>query len=254
MLRRLLFLYVFSLLFSSNVSAHEKLTIMVGEYPPYVSEHLKYNGVSARIIIEAFALENVLVEYKFTNWARAFHLVNEGIADGIGPILKNEEREKFYYFSEPVLFETQVFFHLKDYQFNWGSMQDLIDLQIGVTISYSYGKEFDQASKLGKLDIQRVPSDRQNIKKLFSDRIQIFPQSLDVGYYMLQTEFPDKINQITHHEKFVNQSHNYFALSRKNPHGQYYMMLFNRGLQKLKDSGKYEQYFIESRRGDYLVK
>lgn len=251
LLRSLCLLFVF---ISSHLNAHEKLTIVVGEYPPYVSEHLKYNGVTARIIVEAFALEGVLVEYKFTNWARAFHLVNQGIADGIGPILKNKEREEFYYFSDSLLFETQVFFHRKDYAFNWNSMQDLIDLQIGVTISYSYGKEFDKASELGELNIQRVPSDKQNVKKLFSDRIQIFPQSLDVGFYMLQMEFPDKLDEITYHEKFVNKSHNYFALSRKNPHSQYYISLFNRGLQKLKDNGKYEQYFEESRRGDYIIK
>lgn len=241
-------------IFSSHLFAQQKIQIIVGEYPPLVSQHLKHYGVTARIIVEAFALEDVQVEYKFSNWARAFHLVEVGQAHGIGPILKNDKRENLYYFSDSLLYETQVFFHKKDYLFKWNNVSDLKTIQIGATLSYSYGKAFDQAEKSGELQIQRVPSDIQNFKKMFANRIQILPQSLDVGYYMLQTEFPDKASSVTHHPKSINQSNNYLALSKKKPNSLDLLMRFNRGLKKLKANGKYDQYFKESRRGDYIIK
>ncbi|WP_442965958.1 hypothetical protein [Psychromonas sp. Urea-02u-13] len=67
-------------------------------------------------------------------------------------------------------------------------MDDLKNIQIGATIAYSYGQEFDEADKSDQLQVQRVTSDLQNFKKLFNDRVQI----VDVGYYLLQTEFPEK--------------------------------------------------------------
>lgn len=246
--------YMLLAILSSNLLADEKLHIAVGEYPPYISEHLKYNGVVARIIFEAFALEGVLVEFKFTNWARSFHLVASGESNAIGPILKNSKRADLYDFSDSLLFETQVFFHQTAYNFDWHSIDDLKDIQIGATIAYSYGHQFDEAAKSGLLHIQRVPSDIQNFKKMFNKRIQIFPQSLDVGYYLLHTEFSDKVMQVTHHANFVNQNHNYLAFSKKLPKNKHYLKLFNRGLKELRKSGKYDQYFEASRRGDYIIK
>ncbi|PKF63531.1 amino acid ABC transporter substrate-binding protein [Psychromonas sp. psych-6C06] len=254
MLRMIRVLWLLIMLIPSGAYAKDKVIIAVGEYPPLVSEHLKHYGVTARIVVEAFALEGVDVEYKFTNWARAFHLVNEGAADAIGPILKNKERQTVYDFSDSMLYETQVFFHIKSTDFTWHRIEDLKRFEIGATIAYSYGRAFDIAATTGEISVQRVPSDLQNFKKLFNDRIDIFPQSIDVGYYMLQTEFPSKTTLVTHHPHFVNQSDNYLAFSKKNPRSQHYLTLFNRGLATLKATGKYEQYFQESRNGDYIIK
>jgi len=242
------------LIFSTGSIAKEKFIIAVGEYPPLVSQHFLHYGVTARIIREAFALEGIDVEYKFTNWARAFRLVIEGEADGIGPILKTNKRENQYYFSDSLYYETQVFFHKKNYLFNWNTIDDLSQVSIGATISYSYGEEFDQAAKSKELMIQRVPTDEQNFKKMFADRIKIFPQSLDVGYYILHSTFPDKVSLVTHHVKPVNQNHNYLAFSKAKNNSLSLIKHFNRGLQKLKESGKYELYFTESRNGNYIIK
>lgn len=242
------------IMFSTSSVAKENVIIAVGEYPPLVSQHFLHYGVTARIIREAFALEGVEVEYKFTNWARAFRLVSEGNADGIGPILKTSKRENQYYFSDSLFYETQVFFHKKNYLFNWNTLDDLSQIPIGATISYSYGKEFDQAATSKQLMVQRVPTDEQNFKKLFADRIKVFPQSLDVGYYMLHSNFPDKASLITHHVKPVNQNHNYLAFSKEKNNSLSLIKQFNRGLHKLKASGKYDQYFTESRNGNYIIK
>lgn len=247
-------IYLLVTFFTTGISAQQKVVVSIGEYPPYISQHLKHYGVTARIIQEAFALQGIEVEYKFTNWARAFKLVHLGESDAMGPILKNTKREEHYYFSDSLLFETQVFFHRSDFAFEWQNIKDLAGIEIGVVIAYSYGKLFDNAVKQGKLQVQTVRSDKQNINKLLSQRIQLFPQSLDVGYYLLQTEFADNKVNMTHHPKFINQSDNYLAFSRNNPNSKVLIKKFNRGLATLKRNGKYDLYFAESRRGDYNLK
>ena len=67
--------------FISNSFSQESIRIVTGEYPPYLSKHLKYNGVGLRIIKESFALEGIKVEYSFVPWARAFRFVKNGKFD-----------------------------------------------------------------------------------------------------------------------------------------------------------------------------
>jgi len=43
-------------------------------------------------------------------------------------------------------------------------------------------------------------------------------------------------------------------LSKKMKDSKRMVETFNRGLERLKASGKYDQYFAESQRGDYLIK
>ena len=47
------------LLFSHLVFAKELVTIAVGEWSPYISGKLKYQGVVGRIVRNAFALEGI---------------------------------------------------------------------------------------------------------------------------------------------------------------------------------------------------
>ncbi|WP_198552910.1 hypothetical protein [Psychromonas sp. Urea-02u-13] len=96
--------------FSANLFSQDKILIAVGEYPPLVSKHLKYYGVTAHIIIEAFALEGVKVEYQFSHWARAFHLVKEGKADGIAPVLKMIKETKCIILATPFYMKPKCFF------------------------------------------------------------------------------------------------------------------------------------------------
>ena len=60
---------------------------------------------------------------------------------------------------------------------------------------------------------------------------------------------------ITHHPRSVFPSRfSYLILSKKVEQNERMLKLFNAGLRKLQDSGKYDQYFEESRSGQYLAR
>jgi polar amino acid transport system substrate-binding protein len=154
-----------------------------------------------------------------------------------------------------VIYVTYVFFHLKSYSFNWDNIDDPQGIKIGGTFEYNYGEAFQQAEKTGKIEVQRVATDEKNFEKLLIGRIQIFPNDLDVGYDMLRKIFtPEQVQLFTHHLKPVRAEPHRLLLSKKIKRNKRMMELFNKGLKRLKASGKVEQYLAESRRGEYKNK
>lgn len=235
--------------------AEETIRITSGEWPPYLSQDLKYDGFVSRIIVEAFKAEKVTVEFGFFPWSRSFHLAKEGEWDGSSYWFRQSEREKYFYYSDPVVDVQYVFFHLKDYSFDWNTIEDLKRIRIGATLGNNYGEDFQKAEKLRKIMVSRVPKEELNFRKLLSGRIKVFPLDLDVGYSMIQKNFPpDKIKLFTHHPKVLRKDPGYLILSKKVLKNKRMLKLFNQGLKRLRESGKIDQYLMESRRGDYMRK
>ena len=82
-MNKLLSILIFLVLFSvSSLFAKETIRLTNGEWLPYMSANLKYNGVASRIVTEAFALEGIEVVYSFFPWKRAYALVSNGDFDG----------------------------------------------------------------------------------------------------------------------------------------------------------------------------
>jgi polar amino acid transport system substrate-binding protein len=102
--------------------------------------------------------------------------------------------------------------------------------------------------------VVRVPKDEQNFEKLIKGRIDIFPQDLDVGYEMIHKLFPkEQWEMFAHHPKPIKNDSFHVLLSKKVERNKQMLELFNRGLEKLKQSGKIEQYLEASRNGAYRL-
>jgi len=140
---------VFFLIFSTNLVAEETIRLTTGEFPPYLSKKLKYGGVSARIVIEAFALVGIKAIPKFYPWKRAYYQANKGGWDGSFTWYYSEKRAKDFYYSIPVIEEKVVFYHLKSFHLDWNTLDDLQGILIGATLEYTYTPEFYAAEKRG---------------------------------------------------------------------------------------------------------
>ncbi|NNG01264.1 MAG: transporter substrate-binding domain-containing protein [Desulfobacteraceae bacterium] len=232
-------------------NADETIRLAGGEWPPYQSRHLKYDGVVSRIVTEAFALGGIKVEYGYFPWKRSYTLAEIGEWDGTLAWFDLPERRKDFYISDPVIDTQYVFFHRKGMAFDWKDISDLKNLRIGGTLGYDYGKAFQSAEKDGKIRIIRKPSEEENLIRLYNDKIQIFPCDVEVGYYIIREKFgPDKIDLFTHHPKPLKVAPHHVLLSKKIKRNKQLVEIFNKGLKQLKASGKYDQYLDESRRGE----
>ncbi|MBU3953398.1 MAG: transporter substrate-binding domain-containing protein [Proteobacteria bacterium] len=234
--------------FYSYSLAEETIRLTTGEWPPFISKDLKHNGFVMRVIKESFAIEGINVEYKFFPWGRAEKLVENGVWDGLA--LQPESPN--YLNSDVVAEDRLVFFHLKNFRFDWSETKDLEKIVIGGVLANTYGENITKMENANKISIDRVPKEYQNFKKMLLGRIDIFPVGLEFGYSILHKKFNDQqIEKITYHPKPLRISYYRLALSKKNERNKRMLQLFNQGLKKLKTSGKYDQYLNESRRGEY---
>lgn len=243
------------LLFVSPVQAQETVHLATGEWPPFMSENFQFGGFGTKICTEAFALAGLKTKYSYMPWKRAYESTKLGQFAASPGWRKTPEREVYFYFSDPLFSAPSAFFYRKDTHFDWKSLNDVKDMTIGVTLGYTHESLLKPIVDKGKGKLDIAPTDGINISKLISGRIDIFPCSIAVGYYLLHTQAsPSQAASITHHPLFLESNSLYLMISKKIPNGRKLIARFNKGLKMLRESGRYDLYLKESLRGDYIPK
>lgn len=246
MLRRLI-ISLLILMVAGGVCAQEKIHLTNGEWPPYLSSELPYYGVASRIVSEAFSRIGIKVEYDFFPWSRAYEMAKIGEWDGSLIWSYSTERERFFYFSDPIVIRKMVLFHMKNYQFDWCTMADLRGIPIGATLGYYYGKAFEEAEKSGLITVIWIPYDELNLKKLYHDRIKLFAGDLLVTPTMIKKHFTiEQRAMFTHHDRPLDVGGYHLMLSRKKSGNKELMARFNQSLNQLRASGVLDRYLAES--------
>jgi polar amino acid transport system substrate-binding protein len=232
-------------------TAAEDIVISSGEWAPFISPNLKHEGVYSHIVREAFALENVEVEYLYFPWVRTYkELINDRVDASI-LWTKNEERESEVLFSDPIAPLLDVFFYRRDKFIDWQNMSDLKGLEIGITAGYIYGDHFDRAVADKTFTTSRANSDRANFKRLLAGRIDAFPITLDVAMTLLKDFTQSEREQLIYSEKIIRKVDMYLIMNKNNPVSSQKMQILNANLVKLKNSGRYDQYLLDHKNGLY---
>ncbi|MEH6343863.1 MAG: transporter substrate-binding domain-containing protein [Bermanella sp.] len=235
---------IFLVLLSLGVAAKDTVTIGSGEWIPLTGENIKHGGFCGHVVSEAFKLAGYDVQFNYAPWKRVITRLKQGVDDSSLCWIKNAEREEFFLYSDTIMVQKKVFFHRKDFNFDWNSLDDLGQYKIGSVRGWSLGEELDKAQKEGKINVNYTNSDVQNFKKLLLGRIDLYPSELVVGYTTMQKiTTPANMRLITNHKKPIIESSYYLILSKKIPKPRLNKLLidFNRGLKLLKDSGQYEK-------------
>ena len=231
----------------TGVPGPEIIRLTNGEWPPYLGEDLPHYGIVSRILTEAFALEGVGVEYGFFPWERAYELAKDGEEwDGSTYYIYTHERQKYFYGSESFGDSIHVIFHLKSYEFDWTMLEDMQGITIGATEGLYYEEDFRNAEESGNVKIEWIPQDEMIIRMLLAGRIDVFVQDMYVGYSLLKKYLtPEERQLVTHHPKPYIVTTGSLLLSRNVERNREMIVLFNRGLQRLSESGKVDEYFAE---------
>lgn len=235
-----------------NTAHSRDITITTGGWPPFLTEDQRHNGFIAHLISDVFADAGVTVQYEFTPWPRAYQETALGRYDATAVWMDAADRHDDFIYSDPVLDETFVFFYLADKPFDWSNFSDLNGMLMGGVLGYSYGPGLDAVLDSGAVRMERVRNDELNFLKLLSERIDVYPQEVSVGYYALRSDLPpEQANLITHHPSplLVNQS--YLLLPRSAPDSAELAEVFNASLQRFRDDGRYQAYFDAFNNGDY---
>lgn len=245
---------VFLLLWCSKAVAGETVRIATGEFPPYVSRDLKHQGLVTRIVKEAFSLVGMDARFGFFPWKRSKSLARMGVWDACSFWAKMPAIEKDFYMSDTLVQGPLVFFYSEKTDFDWKTAEDLQGYRIGGVLGNIYGTAIAKAEKTGKIDIYRVSSEKEGLELLVAGGIEVFPVNREAGFHILHKNFSKrKISHITYHPKPIRSSDYRLIFSKKLEKNKKLVKRFNKGLDKLKKSGRHDRYLKDSREGAYIT-
>ncbi|MCP4021889.1 MAG: transporter substrate-binding domain-containing protein [Desulfobacteraceae bacterium] len=210
---------------------------------------MEHDGVGTRIIKEAFELVDINIEYKFHPWKRCVKMIEKGKIDGTFLSARSPEREKFADYSDVILTGGVALFHLKGNEFEWQSFNDLKGKKIGGVLGSDYGEKCKNAEDSGIINLHRVKKEKMLITMLLKDRLQLILLEVENGYDNIHSNFKSEASKISHNPKLASGYTLHLIVPKTNKKNL--IDKFNKGLNLLKESGKYDQYIEESRQGQY---
>lgn len=221
----------------------DTVRLAIGEWAPHTSKDDPNGKLSEVLVTEAFKLEGMDVEFHYFPWKRSYQAVLNGEYDGTFPWLATEKHStEMLPHNEPLVQQTEVFFHRKDRNFDWESMDDLKQYRVGGSNGYAHVEMLTNAG----VEVDVGTNDTVNYRKLLDDRIDVFPADLLVGNHLLQTDFSDEDTaKLTYHSKPLSEGDMFILFSRQTANGQALADTFDRGLKALKDNGRYDEIIQE---------
>lgn len=237
--------------FTGNADAKETIRITNGEWAPYLSEELPHYGFASHLVKEAFAVQDIDVVYGFFPWKRSYKLAKEGRWHGTVVWVYTEERAESFLYSDVVISDSEHLFHLKKFKLKWQTIEDLKGLKIGGTLHTVY-PVFEQAQENNILTIIRAGTYENLYHRLLKKRIDAIPQVSAVGEFLIRTKLtPAEQSQITYSPTIIQEREYCLILSRAVKENRRYLKLFNSGLEKLRQSGRYDQMIADLKNGKY---
>lgn len=235
-------------IFPPPVLSGETIRVATENYPPYVASNLKHYGVLGQIVTEAFKLEGINVEFNFFTGKRAYKLAKTGEYDATMPWARREERLKLFYYGEPVIeSDHEVFFFRRGKKFKWDpkrqNYEDIRGFDIGAIIGYNYGPKFMEAEKKKIVSVSRMLEISQLFQMLLSGRLDLMISPERIALYELKTTIDKEKAMAIQSIVAIDEpiEYDYLLISKKSKKGAHFFEAMNRGLRKLKESGRHNE-------------
>jgi len=172
---------------------------------------------------------------KLSNWARAYKSALSG-KNGIVGISMNEERLKFFDYSEPLYYDKVILVVKRGNEFKFEKNEDLTGKMIGVCRGCSFGSEFEEAKKFFKIFEDDTNIQRLRILNGGRTDAAVFNPGVAALNLTLHEDSSFSREQFSVLERPVNRDPNYLAFAKEmNMKG--FLSKFNQVLKKGKDTG-----------------
>lgn len=228
----LFFIYfcVVQFIFSSE------LLLATDNWPPYYSCKLEDGGFLTVLAKEAYKLSGINLKIEYHPWNRVINKSKNGIYMGVFGAYYNEERAKYYIFSEPILISQTYLTGLKQFDIDLLNNKSLEGLRVGITKGYFYSDDFFNYVGVRFVTSYTV---EEGLIKLINGKIDLLTADIRVVNYYNKMQGGEK--KLYHIEPPIAQEPVYILISKKTKNGMYYIDAFNKGLQELKESGRFDE-------------
>lgn len=226
-----------------------KLILVIDEWAPYTSENLEGYGIVSKIVDLAMKEAGLEYEIQFKPWSRTLEMVRYGDAWGSFPWFYTKEREEFYYYSQPIMTSNTLIFYKKinsvientDIEIN--SLDDLKQYKFGGVFGYFYEPSFKDSEKKFKYDLS---SDLESaFRVLDNGKVDIICEEEVVGWHTISSIFPGREDEFGTFKHELSEEEFHLIVTKKDRFAAQKIEKFNKGLNKLKQSGEYEKILKE---------
>ncbi|WP_313514962.1 transporter substrate-binding domain-containing protein [Pseudomonas sp.] len=201
------------LLCAASLVAHaDPLRIVSEPWAPYVYEESGVvRGQDYELTAQALERLGIAHELRLLPWKRSLVEFDEGRADAILDIFRNQAREQDMVFvDEPLSSSEFVLFYARQRPFPYRDLNSLKDRRIGVSPGYWYSNEAFRQSK--DFIRENAPSHAANFGKLLLGRVDMVLIERRVGLYLARQL--GILDQIDYHRQPISHDDLYLALRR----------------------------------------
>lgn len=220
--------------------AEQKLVRLVSlEWQPYAGAGLREQGAAAAVVKAAFQAVGYSVDIDFYPWARAVRLAEvDDQYDGIFPMYGSPLRERHLRCSGVIGRSPLGFAERRDAPVTWSTLDDLSAHRIGIVRDYVNTEAFDAHVAAGRIPVDVVGNDLQNLQKLAHGRIDLAVIDRNVLDYLLKSspELPDKARAGGSALRFnarMLENKNLYVCFKRNAAQQRLAELFDAGLRRI---------------------
>ncbi len=225
-----------------TVSAQEPLKLVNDPWPPFTGNTLPGKGIATEIVTTALHRAGYETNVDFVPWKRALDGTFDGTYDILITTSFSEDRAKKVTYSDPYLSNTVRLVKRKGSPHQFGNVENLRGLIVGVTKGYLYEPEFDKATFFVKDD--GGENVLANLKKLAAGRLDLFAEDeLVVGYYLKDNFTPEELS-VQYLPKALNTKHLHIIIRKSRPDHAEIIGAFNKALIAMRSDGTYDTILI----------
>jgi len=180
------------------------LPISTAEFPPFKFKDPssgKIIGFDTEIITEVFNSMGITPKIFMVPFKRADEKTREGQYAAYYTFTKNADREKYYYFSDPISAVQDFIFFKKSKKISWDKYEDLINYSLGYSSKYNYDKKFLSTVK-EKYPILHENNEKHLLSLLVNNRFDMIICEVSVCSYLIK-ENPVEFGNIDYFKKPV---------------------------------------------------
>lgn len=231
-----------------------KIPVVMTDFPPFeFVQDDRIVGIDAEIVREIFLRLRYLPDIQVLPWTRAQEDARNGTVAAIFSLTRNPQREKDFFFSDPLSTVKDVLFKRKDRDITWETMDDLAKYRIGISSGYQYDPVFMEAVRNKRLKTNALSGDSLELRQLGmlkSGRVDLIICEISVCTHLIRSNSPvydmiDYIDRPVGRERFY-----YIGFSKQWPGARELAEKFNAELARFVEEGGrkavFEKYGVVS--------
>lgn len=228
---------------SITLSHAQTLDLANGEWPPYQSAHLPRFGFASAVVSEAAALGGLQVRYGFYPWKRAEEMVRSGHVDGSLVWSQTALRDSFALFSDPIVQDREVVIHHASKPLaDWPLRQQWQGVHLALPLGSRTFHELVRLEREGRVEYHRVETPENGLRMILAGRMTAMTLANSVYQSLRQHKLTaQERSQLATLPTPIETVPFRLMLSRARPQAAVQLAAFNRGLQRLRQSGRYAQ-------------